>query len=60
MCSMEVREIFHVVPKNFAPYVWVEMDAGDLDNGVLQYLRIYTSCMQCWKLQMCITKHENV
>ena len=40
--------------------MWVETDVGDLGNGALQYLRIYTSCMQCWKLQMCISQHENV
>jgi len=57
---MEVWEIFHVVPKNFTLCMWVEMDVGDLDDGGLQYLRIYTSCMQCWKLQTCISKHENV
>jgi len=30
-----VREIFHIVPKNFAPCMCVEMDVGDLDNGAI-------------------------
>jgi len=53
-------KFLHVVPKIFASCMWVEMVVGDLNNGSLQYLRIYTSCMQCWKLQMCISWHENV
>ena len=30
-----------VVPKYFAPYVGVEMDIGNLDNGARLYLRLY-------------------